>query len=139
MLDNIKKVLQSELDVALKEQEIPVAALIVFNNEILCSAHNQRVANNDVTAHAEVLVIKEAARILGDWRLNGCSLYVTLEPCAMCKEIIKESRIDNVYYCLKRNEEKRGFYKTNFILSDNFLTESFQQNLSHFFKDNCNR
>lgn len=139
MLEKVKDILIEELLNAKKEQEVPVAAVIVFNNEILCSAHNERVSRKDVTAHAEVLAIKKAAEILGDWRLNGCKLYVSLEPCAMCKEIIKESRIAEVFYFISRDDDKRGFYKSAFIPMLEEGDNSFQQFLSDFFKDNCNR
>ena len=135
----IEETLSKELELAAMENEIPVSALIVFNNEIICSAHNERIARNDVTAHAEVLAIKKAAEKLGDWRLNGCDLYVTLKPCKMCEEIIKESRINRVFYYLDRDQTKKGFYKTTFELLTEKNSNSFQQLFSNFFKDNCNR
>lgn len=139
MKDKIEFTLLNDLKKAQMKKEIPIAALIVFNNKILAHSHNARVAKNDVTAHAEVLVIKKAAKKLGDWRLNGCELYVTLEPCSMCSEIIKESRINKVYYYVSRNEKKKGFYKTDFNLLINNSSDSFQHFLSSFFKDNGNR
>ena len=85
-------------DIAEKNKEIPVGAIIVKNDEIIGKGYNSRIINNDPTAHAEINAIKEASNKIGDWRLNGCDLYVTLEPCDMCLEVIKESRIDNIYY-----------------------------------------
>ena len=64
--------------------EVPVGAVLVRNGEIVCSAHNLREAIHDPTAHAELLCLREGARLLGDWRLRECTLYVTLEPCPMC-------------------------------------------------------
>lgn len=78
--------------------EIPIGAVLVYEGEIIASAHNLREANHDATAHAEMLVIREACAKLGRWRLNGCSLYVTVEPCPMCSGGIVNSRIDKVVY-----------------------------------------
>lgn len=135
----IESVLIKDLNKAKKRNEVPVAALVVFNNKIIAHSHNARISKNDVTAHAEVLAIKKAAKKLGDWRLNECDLYVTLEPCQMCCEIIKESRIKNVYYYVAKSEFKKGYNKTNFELLTNDSCDSFQQLLSSFFKDNGNR
>ena len=69
---------------AWKEDEVPVGAVIVSGGIIIASAHNRTVATTDPTAHAEMLAITQAAKALGDWRLNECTLYVTKEPCPMC-------------------------------------------------------
>ena len=73
-----------EARAALDEGEIPVGAVLVHQERILCRAHNRREAWHDPTAHAELMCLREGARLLGDWRLRGCTLYVTLEPCPMC-------------------------------------------------------
>lgn len=78
--------------------EIPVAALIVFNDNLIASAVNKTEALNDSTAHAEILVIKEASRVKNNWRLNDCVLYTTLEPCAMCAGAIINSRISKLVF-----------------------------------------
>ena len=78
--------------------EVPVGAVIVHNGEIVASAHNEREACLDPTAHAEVLAIRRAAKRLGRRRLSGCRLYVTLEPCPMCAGAIVMSEMDGVYY-----------------------------------------
>jgi len=77
--------------------EIPVGAVIVKDGEIIARAHNLKEAMHDPTAHAEILAIREAARHLHDWRLSGCDLYVTLEPCPMCMAAIREARIRRLY------------------------------------------
>ena len=64
--------------------EIPVGAALVQGETLICAAHNLREAAHDPTAHAELLCLREGARLLGDWRLRDCTLYVTLEPCPMC-------------------------------------------------------
>jgi len=81
--------------------EVPVGAVIVKDGKLLCGAHNLREKNGMATAHAELLAIEEACRILGDWHLCGCTLYVTLEPCPMCAGAIVNSRIDRVVYGAK--------------------------------------
>lgn len=78
--------------------DVPVGALIVKNNKIIASACNEKEKNNDPTAHAEILAIRQAASILGNWRLDDCELYVTLEPCPMCAWAILQSRIKAVYF-----------------------------------------
>ena len=80
--------------------EVPVGALIVDNatGEVLASAHNLRENNKSATAHAEVLAIEQACARRGSWRLSGCSLYVTLEPCPMCAGAIVNARIPRVVF-----------------------------------------
>lgn len=80
------------------KNEIPIAAIVVKDGEILASAHNLKETLNDVTAHAEILAIREAEKKLGNWRLDGCELYVNLEPCPMCATAIINSRISAVYF-----------------------------------------
>ena len=78
--------------------DVPVGALIVKNGEIIASACNEREKNNDISAHAEILAIRRAEEKLGNWRLDECELYVTLEPCPMCAWAILQSRISAVYF-----------------------------------------
>jgi len=78
--------------------DVPVGALITKNGEIIAVACNEREKNNDPSAHAEILAIRKAASILNNWRLDGCELYVTLEPCPMCAWAILQSRIKSVYF-----------------------------------------
>ena len=83
---------------AYQEGEVPVGAVIVFNNEIIASAHNRVAQLKDPTAHAEILAITQAASVIGDWRLNETQLYVTKEPCPMCSGACIMSRIGKVVY-----------------------------------------
>lgn len=83
---------------AREEEEVPVGAVIVWDNEIIASAYNQRETLQDPTAHAEILAITQASAAVGSWRLSGCTLYVTLEPCAMCAGAIVLSRMDRVVF-----------------------------------------
>lgn len=79
--------------------EVPVGAVVVSEaGEILSEAYNLKERDNDVSAHAEILALKEASRRIGSWRLNNCSLIVTLEPCPMCFSAILQSRIKNLYF-----------------------------------------
>jgi tRNA(adenine34) deaminase len=81
-----------------REGDVPVGALVVRDNTVLARASNRTVRDQDPTAHAEVLAIREAAGVLGSWRLGGCTLYVTLEPCAMCAGAIVLARLDRVVF-----------------------------------------
>ena len=95
----LNKFMQIALQEAKKVQkDIPIAALIVKNGEIIASATNKREENNQTIAHAEVLAINEANKKTNSWRLEDCDIYVTLEPCAMCAGAIVNSRIDRVVY-----------------------------------------
>lgn len=82
---------------ALEMNEVPVGAVIVKENKIIARAFNLKETLNDPTAHAEILAIKKACDKLKNWRLTGCSMYVTLEPCPMCASAIVQSRISNLY------------------------------------------
>lgn len=87
------------IEVALNSgADVPVGALIVKNGEIISSACNEREKNNDISAHAEIIAIRKAEEKLGNWRLDDCELYVTLEPCPMCAWAILQSRISAVYF-----------------------------------------
>jgi len=83
---------------AAEEDEIPVGAVIVHEGKILGRAHNQREKLHDPTAHAEMIAITQAAEALGRWRLNGCTLYVTVEPCPMCAGAIVLARIERLVF-----------------------------------------
>ena len=78
--------------------EVPVGAVIVQEGELLVASANRTVRDQDPTAHAEILALREASRILGTWRLTGCTLYVTLEPCAMCAGAIVLARVSRVVF-----------------------------------------
>ena len=74
--------------------EVPVGAVVVHKGEIIGRGHNQREALQDFSAHAEFLAMRQAAQALGSWRLQGCTVYVTLEPCPMCAGAMVQSRVD---------------------------------------------
>ena len=88
-----------EANLAFLEGEIPVGAVIVDKNyNIVSKAHNQKEKFSDVTAHAEILAIKEAVKVTNSWRLNDYKIYVTMEPCLMCTSAILQSRIKEIIY-----------------------------------------
>ena len=87
----------SEAEKAYRKGEVPIGAIIVKNNEIIASGYNKREETQDVTMHAEIIAIKEACDKLGSWRLSGCDMYVTLEPCMMCMGAILQSRISKLH------------------------------------------
>ena len=78
--------------------EIPVGAVAVYNGQVIARGHNQKETDRDPTAHAEILVIREAARVLGRWRLTGVTLYCTLEPCPMCAGAMVQARLSELVY-----------------------------------------
>jgi tRNA(adenine34) deaminase len=83
---------------ALAEEEVPIGAVIVHDDHLIARAHNQREQLHDPTAHAEMIAITQAAAALQSWRLDECTLYVTLEPCPMCAGAILQARIGTVVY-----------------------------------------
>jgi len=92
---------------AARHDDVPVGAVVVKDGRVIASGHNRREADHDPVAHAEVIAIRRAARKLGSWRLDGCTLYVTLEPCAMCAGAIVLARIPRLVYGAR--DPKAGF------------------------------
>src|SRR3954465_6017269 len=87
-----------QAEAAAEADEAPIGAVIVQGDRVLAAARNEREALHDPTAHAEMIAITQAAAALGNWRLEGCTLYVTLEPCPMCAGAIVQARIPRVVY-----------------------------------------
>jgi len=85
-------------ELAASRGEVPVGAVVVKDDAVLAEGHNLTVTTHDPTAHAEVVVIREAAQSLGDWRLKECTLYVTLEPCSMCAGALVLSRMKRLVF-----------------------------------------
>ena len=83
---------------AAEADEVPIGAVIAYEGKIIGRAHNQREILSDPTAHAEMIALTQAAAYLGDWRLTGCTMYVTLEPCCMCAGALVLSRVDRLVY-----------------------------------------
>lgn len=78
--------------------EVPIGAVLVHNGEVIATSQNRVIRDSDPTAHAEIVALREAGRILGNYRLNGCELYVTLEPCAMCASAMMHARLARLVY-----------------------------------------
>lgn len=108
---------------AYKNDEVPVGAVIVKDDKIISRSYNKIEKKQDPTNHAEINVIKSATRKLKNWRLIDCDLYVTLEPCEMCKGAIKNSRINNVYYLVSKNQDmtQKTLYKSVNIYQTEYL------------------
>lgn len=87
-----------EAELALAEGELPIGCVIVQDGIIIARAHNEREQTCDPSAHAEVVAMRRAAKALHSWRLNGCTLYVTLEPCPMCAGAISQARVEHLVY-----------------------------------------
>ena len=117
---------------AYKKSEVPIGAVIVKNNLIIAKSYNKIEKKQDSTNHAEINVIKSASKKLKNWRLIDCDLYVTLEPCEMCKGAIKNSRIKNVYFLISKKEE--NIQKTTNKILNGYKTE-YLNLLQSFFKE----
>lgn len=128
----IEKQLKKEINKSKKNNEVPVAALIVKDDKIIGKGHNKVNKNNSILNHAEILAIKKASRKIKNWRLNDCDMYVTLEPCDMCREIIKKARINKVYYYSKQNNNKTELNPTYKYIENN---DNFSEELKKFFKE----
>jgi tRNA(adenine34) deaminase len=116
MHDHFMRIALEEAEQALRENEVPVGAVIVYEGRVIARSHNQREQLRDPTAHAEMIAITQAAESRQSWRLDGCTLYVTLEPCPMCAGAILQSRLPEVVY--GATDPKAGAVDTLFRLLD---------------------
>ena len=131
----IFNILMENTNKSLENNDVPVGAVIVKDGQILAFGYNTREKDQNVLGHAEINAILEAQKVLKNWNLSGCDLYVTLVPCSMCLEIIKQSRIDNIYYLLDKPTFKREFYKTKLQkINDTNYENKYAEILSNFFK-----
>lgn len=106
MNEEYMKIALEEAKKAYSIYEVPVGAIVVYKDKIISRAYNMRETLNDPTAHAEIIAIKEASKYLDSWRLIGCTLYVTLEPCAMCAGAMVNSRLERLV--IGARDHKRG-------------------------------
>lgn len=137
-MDNIWNVCIDEARASYQHGDVPIGAVIVKNGEILVKSHNTRENNHQIIGHAEINAILEASKLLKRWNLSDCELYVTLKPCSMCEEVIKQSRISKVVYLLEKLDYKKEYSKTIFEKSDINSIESEQMYrtlLSSFFQE----
>lgn len=110
---------------AADQGEVPVGAVIVCQDQVIAAAHNRRECDQDPTAHAEIIAIRKAAAALGSWRLEDCTVYVTLEPCSMCAGAMVLSRVHRCVY--GTTDPKGGFVGTLGDLSNHpELNHSFE-------------
>jgi len=132
-----------QAQIAEEHGDVPIGAIIVHENQIIGKAYNQREQLNDPTAHAEIIALTQAAAFLESWRLHGCTIYVTLEPCPMCAGALVLARLDRlVYGC---DDPKTGAVKSLYTITtderlnhrlevtNGVLQEPCRQQLQQFF------
>lgn len=118
---------------AIINNDVPVSCIIVYKNKIISKAYNKREYKNNPLLHAEIIAIQKAAKKLNTWNLSECKLFVTLKPCNMCMEVIKESRINEIYYVL--NNDKNVNRKVKLIEINCKDKQYFVNQLKDFFSD----
>ncbi len=127
-----------EANKALKIGEVPVGAVIVKNGVVIAKSHNRKEKHKNAIKHAEIIAIEKACKKIKDWRLEDCSIYVTLEPCLMCMGAIVESRIKNVF-CGVRNS-KSNYYneqiakENNISINYGMMKNEINEQINTFFK-----
>jgi len=122
---------------ALSNNEVPIGCVLVKDGKIICKTHNTRKKSSLCIDHAEIKCITKAEKKLKDWRLDGYEMYVTLKPCQMCTEVIKQCRLSTVYYLAESNFEKNKKKETTNILKLNEseqLEKDYLNSLKNFFK-----
>ena len=132
-----------EAKLAFEKGEIPVGAIITIKDKIISKAHNMTEQLSDVTAHAEMLAITSASNYIGGKYLIGCTIYVTLEPCAMCIAALKYSQINRIVYGASDTNKKIGFNSKKFLpknisTSGGILKKESEELLNLFFKKKRN-
>ena len=133
--ERFMRVALDEAAFAAQAGEVPIGAAVVFEGRVIARAHNRRELDKDPSAHAEFLALLEAARVLGRWRLTGCTVYVTLEPCLMCAGLMVNSRIDRCVFGAP--DPKGGAVGSLYDLSrDNRLNHGFEVT-SDVLQDEC--
>jgi tRNA(adenine34) deaminase len=113
-------------EIAFKENEVPVGAVIVQDGMVIGTGFNQVIKKNSVSSHAEIIAINSASQTINNYRLNECEIYVTLEPCHMCAKAIVDARLKNLYFAAP--EPKTG----SIISIDNFLDKKFLNHKVHY-------
>ncbi len=125
----------NEAKQAFLENEVPIGCIIVHEDTVIASTHNRKEQLSRATAHAEILAIEQACLVLGDWRLDNCILYVTLEPCPMCAGAIYQSRIKKVIF--GAFDPKGGAYGSNFDINAIPRLNHYPSVSSGVLKDEC--
>jgi tRNA(adenine34) deaminase len=135
MHEHFMRLALEEAEQAFREEEVPIGAVIVHEGRVIASAHNEREQLHDPTAHAEMIAITQAAESLQSWRLEGCSLYVTLEPCPMCAGAILQARIPFVIYGAA--DPKAGAVHSLYHLLDDARLNHRCEVISQVLADSC--
>jgi len=120
---------------AYKNGEVPVGAVIVKAGKIISKAYNRKEEKNIVTQHAEIIAIEKASKKLSNWRLNGCIIYVSLEPCKMCAGAIEEARIEKVVYAAKTDKVYKNKISKKSCIKDELLIKKSELLIKKFFKE----
>ncbi len=135
MKDEFLNILMNNMNKSLESEDVPVGTIIVKDGVIIASGYNTREKYQNVLGHAEINAIINAQKKLNNWNLSGCLLYVTLAPCSMCLEVIKQCRIESVYYLLEKPKSKKEFSKTKIIkLNKKKYEDKSSEILKNFFK-----
>lgn len=124
-----------EARTAAERGEVPIGAVLVHEGKIVARAHNRTLTDNDPTAHAEMVAIRAAAQSIGNHRLNGTSLYVTVEPCAMCAGALIQARVVRLIYGCA--EQKGGAVRTCFQILDHPAVNHRVEVISGMLADEC--
>jgi tRNA(adenine34) deaminase len=120
---------------ALDHDDVPVGAVVVRDGDVIAARHNERELTGDPTAHAEVLAIRDAATAVGSWRLDGCTLVVTLEPCPMCAGAMVNARVPTVVF--GATDPKAGAAGTCFDLLDGIVLNHRVERVGGVLADEC--
>ena len=121
---------------SLKYGDVPIGAIIVKDGIIVGKGYNTSEKLENILGHAEINAINMASKKLNNWNLSGCELYVTLKPCNMCMEVIKQSRISKVYYLVDKLPSKREFEQTIIEkYNNNDMNDEYLELLQSFFKN----
>jgi len=115
--------------------EVPIGAVIVYENQIIARAHNQRETLADPTAHAEMIALTQAAAFIGNWRLHGCTMYVTLEPCPMCAGALVLARVDRLVY--GPDDPKAGACRSLYQITEDARLNHRVEVIAGFMEEPC--
>lgn len=137
----------NEAKASLQDDEVPIGAVVVKNGEVIARAHNTRNKSRNAVEHAELVAIQRACSKLNDWRLTGCDLYVTLEPCVMCLGACYNARISNIYFgaydasgegCVQLSEMIGRTLNHELTICGGVLHDECSQILTDYFKSKRN-
>ena len=142
------KLALDEAKLAFSKKEVPVGAVLVKDDKVISRSHNQSIRKNDPSGHAEMIVLRDAAKTMDNYRLNGTSLYVTLEPCLMCFGACIHARIDRLIFATEDqksgvvinnlNLEKQSFFNHKISISSGILARESSELLKKFFQERRN-